>query len=146
MPRLGLLAFAAVAGCAIPQIPPTSQGVLVTSARFPVQYRSPLPRDVSGVASPPRTAVGESCVDGFTFPVSPPAVFLGSGAVISTLPWTSLSVTLGDHGYATALARARDSVAGAPLYDVRTDVHVISILSIWTRSCIEIHASTAPQG
>jgi hypothetical protein len=146
VPRLCFLAFAALAGCAIPQIPPTSQGVLVTGARSPIQYRSPLPRDASGVPSPPRMAVGESCVDGFTFPSSPPAVFLGSGLVVSTLPWTSLSVTLGDRGYATALARARDSVAGAQLFDIRADAHVISILSIWTRSCIEVHASAAPKG
>jgi hypothetical protein len=108
-----------------------------------MQYRSPLPRDARGVPFPPRTAYGESCVDSVTLPPSPPAVFLGSATLLQYLPWNSVEATLGDDGYAKAMSRARDAAQGAPLVDVRADARVTSVLGIWTRSCIEIHATVA---
>jgi hypothetical protein len=114
---------------------------LFVAAHDPMQYRSPLPRDARGIPSPPRIAYGESCVVSLTFPPSPPVVFLGSATVAQLVPWNSLEATFGDDGYAKAIARARDSVQGAPLVEVRADARLTSVLGIWTRSCIEIHAT-----
>jgi hypothetical protein len=132
-----------VLGCALPQTPLPTPGVIVEGARSPMQYRSPLPHDARVLRSPPQTAHGEACVDSVTFPPSPPAVFLGSQSALQLLPWNSFEVTVGDQTYAKAMARARDSVAGAPLVDVRADARVTSVLGLWTRWCVEVHATVA---
>ena len=134
---------AVAAGCALPQTPAPVTGAVFDDARGPMQYRSPAPRDAKELRSPPQTAHGESCVHSVTLPPAPPAVFLGSGSALQLLPWSSFDVTVGDQTYAKAMAQARGSVAGAPLVDVRADSHVTSVLGVWTRWCIEVHATVA---
>jgi len=41
------------------------------------------------------------------------------------------------------MAKARQSVDGALLYDVRVDLHTIAVLGIVRRDCLEVHASAA---
>ena len=131
------------AACALPESQtPVIDGTLFQSTRDPAQYRSPLPRDVKPAAPTERQAHGESCRTSVFFPPLPPAVFLGSNVPLAYLPYNNLQVLLGDEGYAHAVARARASVDGAQLVDVHADVHVVSVLGLWRRECIEVHATS----
>jgi hypothetical protein len=59
--------------------------------------------------------------------------------VTSNIRGTSVSGAAGDGGYRKALAAALNSGPGlAGIYDVKVDVHVISILGIYRKTCVEI--------
>jgi len=125
-------------------MPSPSAGTLYQGTTMAVQYRSPLPRDVSTPSGPPREASGATCRTSLTFPISPPTPFLFSSAALSVLPLRQpLALLVGDSGFATAMAKARQSVDGSPLYDVRVDLHTIAVLGIVRRDCLEVHASAA---
>jgi hypothetical protein len=143
--RLSALASTlALAGCAVPVVPSPSGGTIYQGTTDAVQYRSALPRDASRPPGPPREAYGTACHTTLTVPFSPPAPFLGSSFVLGTLPLRQpLVIAAGDAGFAAVMARARQSVQGAPLYDVRVDLHTIAVLGIVRRDCLEIHASAA---
>lgn len=140
----GFIAAGVVAGCATPVTPAVNPATLVQATVDAAAYRSPLPRDVHLDGRPLREASGETCVTALTFPPSPPAVFFGSNLVVQALPWPSALAAFGDDGYAKAVARARGSVGGKDLFDVRADLRTTSILGVWTRSCIEVHALSVP--
>ena len=134
-------------GCAFPPLPSTiTNGTIYQGTVDPVQYRSPLPRDVhaSPVARATRPAHGESCRILLSFPSIPPTPFYGSATASQLIPWQSLAIVFGDESFASALERARASVEGAPLYDVRADLHTIAVLGIVRRECVEVHAAVAP--
>lgn len=146
MTRAGAALAAAwiLCGCAVPVMPSPSAGTLYQGTTMAVQYRSPLPRDVSTPSGPPREASGATCRTSLTFPISPPTPFLFSSAALSVLPLRQpLALLVGDSGFATAMAKARQSVDGSPLYDVRVDLHTIAVLGIVRRDCLEVHASAA---
>jgi hypothetical protein len=133
----------ALAGCAFPQAPlPSVDGTLVNVSTGAMQYRSPLPRDVQGAAHVEETH-GESCLVSLSFPPQPPALFLGSGLVVSEIPWSSLMAIAGDDGYRRAVAQARDRAGGSTLFDVRADLHTTSVLGLFRRDCIEVHGRVA---
>jgi hypothetical protein len=139
-----LVSALAGAGCAVPVMPHPSGGTIYQGTTDAVQYRSALPRDVSRSPGPPREAHGTACRTTLTFPISPPAPFLGSSFALQVVPLRQpLAILAGDAGFATAMARARQSVEGASLYDVRVDMHTIAVLGIVRRDCLEIHASAA---
>jgi len=133
-----------VTGCAVPVMPSPSGGTIYQGTTDAVQYRSPQPRDVSHAPGPPREAFGTACHTTLTIPISPPTPFLGSGFALQVLPLRQpLMIMAGDAGFSAAVAKARQSVQGAALYDVRVDLHTISVLGIVRRDCLEIHASAA---
>jgi hypothetical protein len=119
---------------------PVVDGTIYRGTTDPMAYRSSLPRDVPRPAGRWVEASGEACTTTISFPPNPPAVFLGSEAVLNALPYPSLYVAAGNDGYALAMARARASARGAQLFDVRADVHTTSVLGIWRRDCTEVHA------
>lgn len=130
-------------GCALPQSPiPTPDGTLLAVTRDAMQYRSALPRDVH-LRAPPREARGEACRTMLAFPGSPPTVFMGSDFAARFVPDNSLFITAGNDGYTKAIERAQRSVDGAPLFDVRADMHTTAVLSIVRIECIEVHALAA---
>jgi hypothetical protein len=137
-----LMSALATAGCAVPVMPSPSAGTIYQGTSEAVQYRSALPRDVSRSPGPPRETHGTACRTTLTFPLSPPAPFLGSSFALQVVPLRQpLAILAGDAGFAKAMARASQSVDGAALYDVRVDLHTIAVLGIVRRDCLEIHAS-----
>ena len=145
--RVGLLTRLCVvglAGCAFPPLPSTvTNDTLFQGTVDPMQYRSPLPRDVQPSPDRARQASGRSCRTLLTFPSIPPTPFYGSSFAAQVIPWQSLAIVFGDQSFAAAIAKARDSVDGATLYDVRADLHTTAVLGLWRSECIEVHASVA---
>jgi hypothetical protein len=132
-------------GCLQPVVPRPTGGEVYQGTTDPAQYRSALPRDYGGAKKKPRAAVGEACQYSFNLPPNPPTPFPGSDVVVSNLPLKrSFTILAGDAGFATAVENARQSVQGAPIYDVRADMHTTMVLSIVRRDCLEIHASAPP--
>jgi hypothetical protein len=145
-PHWRALPLVGLAGCAFPPLPSTiTSGTIYQGTVDPVQYRSPLPRDVHASPAGPRDrqATGQSCRTLLSFPAIPPTPFYGSGFAAQIIPWQSLALVFGDDSYAAAVGKARDSVDGAILYDVRADIHTTALLGVWRRECIEIHAAVA---
>jgi hypothetical protein len=131
-------------GCAMPQSPVHVPDTTVfDGTREPMQYKSPLPRDVHLAAGAPPEATGVACSTTIAFPPLPPALFYGSEAVINALPWPSFTIGAGNRGYALAMERAHAAAGTGTLFDVRADVHTTSLLGIWRRDCIEVHAAVA---
>lgn len=96
-----------------------SQGPL----SFGAMTRKELPADLV----PADEVKGEACQHGVTIPLGR----LGG----------SLSGAGGDGGYERALQNLRYQNPGvAAVYDVRVDVHIISVLRIYKRQCTEITA------
>ncbi len=118
-------------------------GTIFEHASGPTSYQAPAPRDV-GRAAPRGTAYGESCQYGIILPVSLAAVFLSPPASDDVARIPPLGVVWGEGGYADALARADRDAMGGRLYDVRADLHVSSVLGVYVRQCVEVHASIAP--
>jgi hypothetical protein len=140
------LCLAGLAGCAYPPLPATvTNDTIYQGTIDPVQYRSPLPRDVQGSLASPiaRQARGRSCRTVLSFPSIPPTPFYGSATAAQLLPWQSLALVFGNASYAAAVSKARDSVDGAAVYDVRADMHTRAVLGLWREECIEVHASVS---
>lgn len=136
-----LLVLTALTACALPQSQiPVLDGTIYQGTRDPMQYRSALPHEGRFDRAGPREASGEACRSILTFPPSPPAVFKGSDVALAYLPWPSFAILGGNDGYALAMKRARESAGGAPLFDVRADLHTTAWLGIWRTECVEIHA------
>jgi len=142
--RLALAALAATSvGCAIPQGTAPTPYALLHSTRDPAQYRSANPRDVQAPPKEWPQASGEACRTMFWWLPNPPTPFLGSQTAASLLPYPSFDVAWGNAGYAKAVKVALESAGGGTLVDVRADVHTVSVLSVWRRECIEVHALVA---
>lgn len=60
------------------------------------------------------------------------------------VPGTAASVAWGDGGYRDAVRQAQAQAPGAPLGDVRADLHVVSILTIFRRQCVVVTAAAGP--
>ncbi len=76
--------------------------------------------------------------------MSPPTPFYGSEVALQLVPLRQpLTIAAGNAGFVAAMEEARKSVNNAPLYDVRVDLHTISVLSLVRRDCLEVHATAA---
>jgi len=112
---LALLALSA-AGC-LPRLTfPQPAGVLFEDGAGPLAYRG-------DVGAGTREVRGEACRSGLALPV----------------PSTTLSVSWGDGGYREALRKASEAANGAPLSDVRADLHQTGIL-FWRKECLVVTA------
>jgi len=120
-----------------------TSGTVFELASGPTSYRAPGPRDVRR-AAPHRNAYGESCQYGVVLPVSLAAAVLSAPASDDVARIPPLGVVWGKGGYADALAEAHRDAAGGMLYDVRADIHFSSVLGVYVRKCVEVHASVAP--
>jgi hypothetical protein len=114
-PLLTALALLAV-GC-LPRLTfPQPAGVIFEDSSGPLLYRGDVRRGT-------REVRGESCRRGLVFPS----------------PFATLSVDWGEGGYREALRKASDAAHGAPLSDVRADLHLTGIL-IWREECLVVTA------
>ncbi|MFO0583686.1 MAG: hypothetical protein U0229_15560 [Anaeromyxobacter sp.] len=114
---LALLALSA-AGC-LPRLTfPQPGGVIFEDSAGPLAYRG-------DVGAGTREVRGEACRSGLVLPV----------------PSATLSVAWGDAGYREALRKASEAAHGAPLTDVRADLHQTGIL-IWREECLVVTAQT----
>jgi hypothetical protein len=109
---LALLATGCLPRLTFPQPP----GVIFEESSGPLLYRG----DVRGGS---REVRGESCRQGLALPVS---------SVMLSIDW-------GEAGYRDALRKASESAHGAPLSDVRADLHQTGIL-IWREECLVVTA------
>ena len=109
---IALLAVGCLPRLAFPQ--PT--GIIFEDSSGPLLYRADIGRGA-------REVRGESCRHGFVFPLT-------SGA---------LSIDWGEAGYREAIRKASDAARGAPLSDVRADLHLTGIL-IWREECLVVTA------
>jgi len=113
-----LLALAALSCGCLPRLTfPQNAGVIFSDSSGPLLYRG----EVRGGAA--REVRGESCRQGFALPVTS----------------TTLSVDWGEAGYRDALRKASEAAQGAPLSDVRADLHQTGIL-IWREECLVVTA------
>ena len=102
------------AGC-LPRLAfPQPAGVVFEDSSGPLLYRGDVRRGT-------REVRGESCRQGFIFP-SP-----------------TLSIDWGNEGYRDALLKASEAAHGAPLSDVRADLHFTGIL-LWREECLIVTA------
>jgi hypothetical protein len=114
-PLLTALALLA-AGC-LPRLTfPQPPGVIFEDSSGPLLYRGDVRRGT-------REVRGESCRQGFVVPA----------------PFATVSIDWGDAGYREALRKASEVAQGAPLSDVRADLHLTGIL-IWRKECLVVTA------
>ena len=112
-----LIALALLATGCLPRLTfPQPIGVIFEDSSGPLLYRGDVRRGT-------REVRGESCRQGFALPTS----------------FAPLSIDWGEGGYREALRKASDEAHGAPLSDVRADLHLTGIL-IWRTECLVVTA------
>ena len=84
----------------------------------PLEYRADAHRGTRNVR-------GEACQTGIFLPVIP------------------ASIAWGDGGYRDAVRQAQAQAPGASLTDVRADLHVFSILTIFRKQCVVVTAAVS---
>lgn len=132
----------AVAGCfpgyqtrpRVLPLPPTS----IQSSTGPLSYRAPTP---TRAAPPLGEVTGRACQSGLTLPLG--WITRADEAGNDQVALLVFGAGFGDGGYAAALADAGSKAEG-PLYDIRADVHVLSILGVWREQCVEVTAAVGP--
>ena len=141
-----LLVPLALAGCATsPPVPfHVPDANVYQATKDPIQYRSPLPRDLDATPARPREATGVACHTGIYLPTQQSSPFLGSQWLANAVSPANLGVLWGDAGVIRAMEEAKANAGGGTLFDVRLDVHSISVLGIFHRDCLEVHASVRP--
>ena len=108
------------AGCAAPGIGRVlGPATVYEDVAAPLEYRADTSRGA-------REVRGEACQTGIFLPVIP------------------ASVAWGDGGYRDALRQAQAQAPGAALTDVRADLRVLSILTIFRRQCVVVTAAASP--
>lgn len=107
------------AGCATPGIRNVlGPATIYEDVSAPLEYRADANRGA-------REVRGEACQTGIFLPVIP------------------ASIAWGDGGYRDALREAQAQAPGASLTDVRADLHVISVLTIFRKQCVVVIAATS---
>lgn len=139
-----LLALGLLAACAAAQEDSSranprmirSEGILLFyNARGPLSFVTMTPGQLPKGAVPIGEVKGKSCSHGLSVPLS------------ASIRPTSLSGAAGDGGYhktLEAMRRERPELAG--IYDVKVDLHILSILGVYRRQCTEILARGFREG
>lgn len=95
-------------------------GMIYTNIHGPRSYRSATPREVNALPEDPVVS-GEAC----------------NQSVLFLVAW-------GDGGYAAAVRRALEGRPDAILYDVKSDVRVLSALvGVYTKVCTRVTGKAA---
>ncbi len=114
---------------ATPGLLRTGNFTLFYKTEGPLSFVAMTPKDKPAGARELGTVVGVSCQHGLSVPIS------------ADIRGTSISGAYGDGGFGKALAQIKkDKPEVAGIYDVRTDMHVFSILGIYKKLCIEVTA------
>lgn len=105
-------------------------GILLwQSSQGPLSFMTMTPGELPPGARDIGVVQGRSCQHGLSIPVT------------ASIRPTTVSGAIGDGGYhktLEAMRRERPELAG--LYDVKVDVHTISILGFYRRTCVEMLA------
>jgi len=104
--------------------------VLFYNSQAPMSYNLYTRRDLSKDSVDKGAVSAQSCQFGLSIPIA--ATLRNSG---------NISGVVGDGGYAKALGelrRERKDITG--IYDVKVDLHAMSVLGIFMKLCTEIHA------
>lgn len=134
----------ACASCATPPIPlHVPDGTVYQGTTGPIQYRGAAIRDMK-VPAHPKEAYGEACSDAIYLPTAPSSPFPGSAILANVANLPTIGAAWGDGGIVRALAAAKENARGGTLYDVRLDLHSLSILGIFHHDCVEVHAAVKP--
>lgn len=114
------LALLLCAGCAGPGVSRVlGPATIYEDVSAPLEYRADTRRGS-------REVRGEACQTGLF------------------VPGTAASIAWGDGGYREAVQQAQAQAPGASLTDVRADLRVLSILTIFRRQCVVVTAATPP--
>ncbi len=130
------------AGCMPPYVanPGVSKdGSVYQGSTGPLSYQSPALLDGG---APLREVSGQACQYAIVVPIPTGGVTVPDRHASSGV--FQLGVGWGDGGYARAIAEAEKEAAGGVLVDVRADRHFSTVLWIYRRDCVEVHASVAP--
>ena len=101
--------------------------LILWASQGPLSYMTLTPGELPSGAVDAGEVKGDSCQHGLSVPVT--ANFRG----------TTISGAGGDGGYRKALAAALKARPGLDgIYDVKVDVHLVSILGVYRRTCVEI--------
>ncbi len=114
---------------AVPGLIPAGSFMIYYNATGPLSFVAMTPKDKPKNAPDLGTVHGDSCQRGLSIPLS------------ADVRGTSITGAYGDGSFMKALGAiktARPDVAG--IYDVRTDMHVFSILGIYRKLCTEVTA------
>jgi hypothetical protein len=107
------------AGCAAPGIGRVlGPATVYEDVSAPLEYRADALRGA-------REVRGEACQTGIFLPLIP------------------ASIAWGDGGYRDAVRQAQAQAPGAALTDVRADLHVLSVLTIFRKQCVVVTAATS---
>lgn len=103
--------------------------VLFYDVRGPLSAQAMTRRELPAAWRPAGEVRGRGCQHGLSIPLS------------ASLRPTSLAGAAGDGGYERAVAQIRrEHPELAGLYDLRADVHHLSILGVYRRRCVEVTA------
>lgn len=114
------LTLALCAGCVAPGMGRVlGPATIYEDVAAPIEYRADAGRGS-------REVRGEACQTG---------IFL---------PWVPASAAWGEGGYREAVQQAQAQAPGAVLTDVRADLRVLSVLTIFRKQCVVVTAATSP--
>jgi hypothetical protein len=115
-------------------------GTIYQGSVGPLSYQAPTPADVTPPA-PVREVTAEACQQAIVIPIPIGGVTTPSDPASAGL--TPIGVAWGDGGVARAMASAARDAGDGVLYDVRVDRHFFTVLWVYRRDCVEVHASVA---
>jgi hypothetical protein len=142
--RVATIAFAALlgVGCMPPYVANpgvTKDGTIYHGSTGPLSYQASTLIDAR---APLREVTAQACQYAIVLPLPVGGVTVPDNGA-NNLGVLQLGVGWGDGGYARAMAQAEADAAGDVLVDVRVDRHFSTVLWIYRRDCVEIHASAA---
>jgi hypothetical protein len=114
-------------------------GTIYQGSTGPLSYQASTLIDAR---APLREVTAQACQYAIVLPLPVGGVTVPDTGT-NTLDVLQLGVGWGDGGYARAMAEAEKDAAGDVLVDVRVDRHFSTVLWIYRRNCVEIHASVA---
>jgi hypothetical protein len=113
---------------------PVAELIVFQNNKVPVSYQPPQGRDVGGL-EPVERVRGRACQRGVSVPI-----LTGLGVRSSS----ALSVAWANGAFEAALADARrDLPPEAVLYDVRADLNLRMIMTVYRELCLELDAAVA---
>lgn len=145
VPAATMIAITAliVVGCMPPYVANpgvTKDGTLYQGSTGPLSYQAPTLIDAR---APLREVTAQACQYALVVPLPVGGVTVPNNGA-SSLDVLQLGVGWGDGGFARAMAKAEEDAGGDVLVDVRVDRHFSTVLWVYRRDCVEIHASVAP--
>jgi hypothetical protein len=111
-------------------------GTIYQGSVGPLSYQAPTLLDVTRRV---REVTAEACQYAIVLPL--PIGGLTTPSDPASAGLTPIGVGWGDGGFERAMANAEREAGGGLLFDVRADRHFMTVLWIYRRDCVEVHAS-----